>query len=53
MEKITRKLTYVLRHAAKKMGLAIADDGFINLEEVLKTEPFKELGKVHPKEIAL
>lgn len=38
-KKISKKLSYILRHGAVKKGLSIRSDGFINLQEVLREIP--------------
>jgi len=50
-EKMSRNLTKVLRHHARKIGLNVRTDGYVKVEELLKLTRFKQLNIDHLKQI--
>ena len=43
-KEISKALTYVLRHRARGLGLPIRSDGFLSVDEVLRTHRLLNLG---------
>ncbi len=39
--KVSKALTYLLRHGAEKEGLSIGSDGFVDVEEILQHNNIK------------
>ncbi|XP_045605907.1 tRNA 2'-phosphotransferase 1 isoform X1 [Procambarus clarkii] len=49
--RLSKTLTWLLRHGAEKEGLTISTEGWANLEDVLKRPNFKKVGIDKVKEI--
>ena len=41
--RLSKKLSYVLRHGATELGINISKDGFVSVSEILRHNDFKSL----------
>ena len=45
LTKLSKYLTYILRHEPHAIGLKLDEEGFLNVEELVKNEDHNRAGK--------